>query len=67
MPRDGVSTPAHSADDKPPSPASDATMLPDAASANRRSARYKFDFPEPFGPDTTFSAPNGAMIERTER
>ena len=62
-----VSGPAHSADDRPPSVASDWMMRPCATSASSRSARYKLDFPLPLAPVTTVSCPSSSRTSRRDR
>jgi hypothetical protein len=61
------SGPAHIADSRPPSRASAATAPLRAASASSRSARYKLDFPLPFGPVTTFSRLTASTSRRSDR
>src|SRR4051794_10319560 len=53
IPRVITSGPAHKVDPNPPSRARVEMTPPLAVSDRRRSARYRFDLPEPFAPVTT--------------
>jgi hypothetical protein len=61
------SGPAHSVAGSPPSRASAATAPLREASASSRSARYRLDFPLPFGPVTTFRSVSGTTSRRSDR
>src|SRR6266545_1632786 len=51
----------------PPSSARDRASVPSAAALSRRSARYRFVFPEPFAPTTTVTGVSERRSERIER
>ena len=61
------SGPAHSVASSPPSRANAATAPLREASASSRSARYRLDFPLPFGPVTTFKSVSGTTSRHSDR
>ena len=65
--RFGSLGPAHSTLGIPPSSASVRASCPPADAVSRWSARYRFVFPLPFAPTTTFTRPNGSESFCTER